>query len=90
MNEEINNFLNEDFVLGEIDPPSKYFSLERNELRKDWMYKTTHILALIILIFFLVVLSYQIILRPDKIIVPDYFISIVSVVIGFYFAKSLP
>ncbi len=89
MIQDIDNFSPEDFILGEIDPPSKYFRLERDELRKDWMHIITHILAFIILLFFLIILSYQIVLRPEKIIVPDYFISIVSVVVGFYFARSL-
>jgi len=79
----------EEFILPEIDPPSRYFNLERKEIRKDWMHKTTHVLAFIIIISFLVILLYQLIFRPDEVSIPDYFISIVSVVVGFYFAKSL-
>jgi len=61
----------------------------KDEVRKDWMHIITHILAAVIIGVFLILLFLKIVLNYTSDI-PDYFISIVSVVIGFYFARSLP
>jgi hypothetical protein len=72
----------EDFEINRVDI--------REQNRKDLHFKITHILAIIIIMSFTFDILMQTILRPDNINIPDYFISIVSVVIGFYFARSLP
>lgn len=85
-----NNFSTEEVSISEINPPDTYFKVSKEEIRKDWMHKTTHFIALIVILSFLMMLFGQIIFRPNNVIIPDYLISIVSVVVGFYFAKSLP
>lgn len=52
------------------------------------MNRITHILSVMIIAFFMISLFFQIFFFQDKPIIPDYFISIVSIIIGFYFAKS--
>ncbi len=77
----------EELVRGDFEVNEQYIK----ENRKNWMHITTHILAVLILLTFLFLLSYQILHSPyDTINMPDYVISIVSVVVGFYFARNLP
>ena len=77
--------LREDFELSNLDIDK----IKREERRVDWKHKTTHFFAGCIILAFLFVILYQIIIAPSEPIrVPDFFISIVSVVVGFYFAKS--
>lgn len=63
---------------------------KENEKRKDWMHLITHGLAAIIILNFILILDYQILTKPiEELNIPTYLISIVSTVIGFYFAHSL-
>jgi hypothetical protein len=84
--------MGEEYNLDEIYSQKKYFSVNetKREARKDLMHRVTHILAILIILFFLFMLAIQVFCFSNDQIIPDYFISIVSVVIGFYFAKSLP
>lgn len=81
----------EDIKLDYIEPIGNYADIHhkiKNEERLDVMNRITHTIAIIILILFVTLLLFQAFIFQDKQIVPDYFISIVSVIIGFYFAKS--
>lgn len=57
------------------------------ELRKNLFHRTAHFLAGAIVLVFLFVICLSVIYRETGLI-PDYFIAIVSTVVGFYFSKA--
>lgn len=65
----------------------KKMRAEKEERRKDMYHITTHRIALLTISTFLIVLTLKVLIVPDAEI-PESFISIVSTVIGFYFARS--
>jgi len=78
-----NQLLREDLEPSQIE-------LSPEEKRKNWMHVTTHFLSIAVIGSFLFILLYQLISKPcATLTIPDYFISIVSMVVGFYFARSL-
>lgn len=58
----------------------------REENRRDRKDKVTHFLAGAIILFFLVCVFLEVLFGKS---VPNYFVSIVSMVVTFYFAKEL-
>jgi len=58
----------------------------REENRRDRKDIVTHFLAGMIIISFLIFVFINLIYKTE---LPNYFISIVSMVVGFYFAKEL-
>lgn len=77
----ITNFTIDDF-------PSES-EVVKEDRRIDWFHISTHLLAFFIIGTFLFMNIHNIFVDKASIyFIPDYLISIVSVVIGFYFAKS--
>jgi len=64
--------------------------IKNEQKRKNWIHIVTHSIAYLIVGTFVVVILYNVAFRPNEPwLIPDYFISIVSIVIGFYFGGKL-
>ena len=62
----------------------------QKEKRKTLHHKVTHNVAYIILITFIFVFIYTLIFNTERLDeIPNYFISMVSMVVGFYFARYM-
>jgi len=72
----------------DFEPNKVNFNHIKEENRKDWFDKVTHFIAGVVILFFLFLLTFTLVIDKSSSI-PDYFISIVSTIIGFYFARYL-
>ncbi len=73
-----------------FDPYGMAVLKERStQTRSNWMAIITHMLAVMIVGTFLLMTLYGAIFSEGRNIVPPEFLSIASVVIGFYFGKRL-
>jgi len=83
LKEEIEQINLDDSFLDKPDPRGFWKWKEKRKIERINLYhKVTHIIAFLILIPYIFLVTFN---R----IVPDSYSTIVSVVIGFYFAKSL-
>jgi len=78
-----------EYTIRDFPDFKEVISLKGNEKRIDWMHFVTHVLAISVIVVFLFLVCYKIVVQPN-VSLPDYFVSIVSVIVGFYFARSLP
>ncbi len=76
----------------DFELPNKIFleEVRKKHARIDWMHLVTHAIAIIVVASFLGLLVYDVVLNPcNESSIPIYFVSIVSTIIGFYFAERL-
>jgi hypothetical protein len=79
---EIDDIKDSNIILRNDFGVSSKIGEEKRRERKDI---TTHIIAITIILFFLFIVFISMMYNK---IVPDYLLSIVSMVVGFYFAKE--
>ncbi len=85
MVKENNNSIN-----GDIERFNSEILTQCVQRRKDWMHLVTHFLAYLMVVIFLILVLFDFLFRHlQESSIPNYFISMVSTIIGFYFGDKL-
>ncbi|GEM_PF-3618083 len=79
----------ENISIDDFPEEREVFDISGEGKRLDWFHKSTHCLAFLVVGTFLFMMIYNVLVSSgNEFSVPEYFISLVSVIVGFYFAKA--